>query len=202
MSIDVTAVLLDQLTLGIALLSPAGRSLFMNSAFRQLVEANDELRVTGGFVSIRDSDDNRQFDAALARPIGSERAIVPVTRRSGRQGLECALVTLSDAVVAVFASDALDNTAQVSKALKSVYGLTEGQSEITEMVVRGFDTSQIASKRSVHVSTVRTLLKRTFQKTGVSRQVDLVRLSLGGVGARVRSNRGGTGLTNGSTSRP
>jgi DNA-binding CsgD family transcriptional regulator len=58
--------------------------------------------------------------------------------------------------------------------LRSVYGMTEAETEIALQLYAGKSPEEIASARSVSVATVRTQIKSLLTKSGARRQVELV----------------------------
>ena len=60
--------------------------------------------------------------------------------------------------------------------LRQLYGLTTAEAAVTMEIVRGGGLQSAASAMGISISTARTHLQRTFQKTGTHRQGELVRL--------------------------
>lgn len=60
--------------------------------------------------------------------------------------------------------------------LQRLYGLTKSEAQVALLVMRGEGLSPIAEKLSVSLTTVRTHLRHVFEKTGIHRQAELVRL--------------------------
>jgi DNA-binding CsgD family transcriptional regulator len=58
------------------------------------------------------------------------------------------------------------------------YGLTEAEARVLGALARGATVSEIALEHGVSASTVRAQVRSLFEKTGVNRQSDLVRLAL------------------------
>jgi DNA-binding CsgD family transcriptional regulator len=56
--------------------------------------------------------------------------------------------------------------------------LTPAEARWTAVIAGGGTIQQFAQGSQVSLNTARTLLKRVFSKTGVSRQAELVRLAL------------------------
>jgi len=59
------------------------------------------------------------------------------------------------------------------------FGLTSVQAEILHMLAQGLDVEAIAAQRGVKVGTVRAHVHELLNKTGLTRQAELVRLALG-----------------------
>lgn len=59
-----------------------------------------------------------------------------------------------------------------------IYGLSEAQIELAGLIADGADLAEAASAMEVSVNTVRTHLRRMFDKTDVRSQIDLLRLFL------------------------
>jgi DNA-binding CsgD family transcriptional regulator len=60
--------------------------------------------------------------------------------------------------------------------LQALFDLTPAEARITSLLIDGKSVSSISKMQNVSLNTVRTQLKSVFMKTGVDRQVDLVRL--------------------------
>ncbi len=61
------------------------------------------------------------------------------------------------------------------------YGLTQAETQVMLMLAGGAKAEDIARMLGNSIHTVRTHIARAMAKTGVNRQVDLVRLALGGL---------------------
>jgi DNA-binding CsgD family transcriptional regulator len=60
--------------------------------------------------------------------------------------------------------------------LQALFDLTPAEARITSLLIDGNSVDSISKMQSVSLNTVRTQLKSVFMKTGVDRQIDLVRL--------------------------
>lgn len=81
--------------------------------------------------------------------------------------------------VALYVGD-LDDTGMLRpEILRAIYGLTPAEARVAVAVGRGRELSGLSNDWDVSSETLRSHLKAVFAKTGVNRQVDLVRLLAG-----------------------
>ncbi len=78
--------------------------------------------------------------------------------------------------------------------LIELYGLTHAETAVTLELQRGQRLAQIAERLLLSINTVRSHLKRVFQKTETHSQASLIRLLLMG-SSMVRSNSGARAAT-------
>jgi DNA-binding NarL/FixJ family response regulator len=88
------------------------------------------------------------------------------------------VLTLPLALV-VIARPRLD-AERIARRVRRLYGLTEAEARVVAALTLGEAVKQIAVAHEVRVSTVRAQVRTIFEKTGVHRQTDLVRLALQG----------------------
>jgi len=72
--------------------------------------------------------------------------------------------------------------AEVAQRVADLFGLSPAEVRVLALLLEGHAAADIASRTSTSMPTVRTHIRGIFGKTGVTRQVDLVRL-LCGLGA-------------------
>jgi DNA-binding CsgD family transcriptional regulator len=81
-------------------------------------------------------------------------------------------------VAVVFVSDPERVPEVPLDRLMRLYGLTQAEARLAQQLAAGHDLKDIAAATHRTMNTVRTQLKQAFQKTGTSRQAQLVRLVL------------------------
>jgi DNA-binding CsgD family transcriptional regulator len=67
---------------------------------------------------------------------------------------------------------------RIARRVRRVYSLTEAEARVVAALTLGETVKQIATAHGVRVSTVRAQVRSIFEKTGVHRQTELVRLAL------------------------
>jgi DNA-binding NarL/FixJ family response regulator len=78
---------------------------------------------------------------------------------------------------------------RIARRVRRLYGLTEAEARVVAALTLGETVKQIAVAHGVRVSTVRAQVRSIFEKTGVHRQTDLVRLALNGGPLFLRPDR-------------
>jgi len=81
-------------------------------------------------------------------------------------------------LVVLLASDPDARFALQRDALSELYGMTGAEADVAAMLAEGLSPDEIAQGLGISMNTVRTHMKRAFEKTRVGRQADLVRVLL------------------------
>lgn len=195
------AEVLDRLPFGVVLLDGRGRSLLLNRAARDAIDANDGLSLArDGSVHAAGAT-----HACLARLIAEACATgrgegvaaggtLLVTRPSGRRAYAVLATPLrvSDRrfgephpVAALFVSDPERDGADPQDILCRLYGFTPAESSVAWLLLAGKRVGDITDALAVTTNTVRTHVKRLLAKTGCRTQADLVRVLLSGPAALI-----------------
>ena len=179
---------LDTLNFGVAMLAPGNQVRFMNKRAKALVEHSDFLSLDNEQLRSKRADVDawlssrvraasrcqesfKEADFSMMLQEGSERLhlfILPLKSQEAGCLKNCLLLI----------SDMQINAAKLSSCLAAMYGLSTRESQVAAFLTQGFTAAQIADRMKVKDSTIRTLIKRVFTKTDVSRQVDLIRIGL------------------------
>jgi len=86
--------------------------------------------------------------------------------------------TAAGAAAIVIVSDPNMPVLPVADVLQALYGLTDAESRVAYGIAAGLDLSEISRVQKISVHTVRSHLKRLFQKTGARRQSELILILL------------------------
>jgi len=70
--------------------------------------------------------------------------------------------------------DPVQTTPVPAQVLRSLYALTRAESKLAEALINGYTLEQYAEESGTKMTTTRTHLRSIFQKTGTTRQTDLV----------------------------
>jgi DNA-binding CsgD family transcriptional regulator len=70
--------------------------------------------------------------------------------------------------------------------IRTLFGFTRAEAEDAHLLCEGLSVDEVAERRGVKPTTVRSQIKSAFSKTGAKRQSDLVRIVLGGIASLQR----------------
>lgn len=193
------AEVMDRLPMGMLLLDSARQIVVQNRAAERICAGGDGLRLDTGGPNAADARENAMFQMLIADAMEGKggrtfasRGFLSVSRPSAKRPLSVMVTSLRDApqgapvgeaVVALFVTDPEEKRISGAKALEKLYGLTQSEAEILQLLSTGMSLEEAAEERGVSMNTARSHIKHMFSKTGVSRQGELVRMIINGVGA-------------------
>jgi DNA-binding CsgD family transcriptional regulator len=186
---------LDGLDTGLYLVDAGGRIIHANAAGHAILDAGDILYDLGGRLAGGDAQINQtlrevfaaagQGDAAL----GTKGIAVPLIGKDGEHYIAHALPLTSGArrragviytaVAALFVRKAAFAMSSRSEVIGKMFKLTPTELRVLLAIVEVGGVPEVAAALGVADTTVRTHVGRLFEKTGASRQADLVRLVAG-----------------------
>lgn len=186
----------DDLRQGFFLIDAQARPVFVNRVGRALLDARDGLRLEAGGLSADNADDGTALRALIAS-CAIESSLtnggeIAVRRQTGRlplnvlvtpvrQGTAVAAIpwTITQHPVAiVLISDPETELRSRIEALRERFGLTPAEATFALEIVKGDGRQATADRLGITVGTARSHLSKIFDKTGVTRQAELVRLLL------------------------
>jgi len=175
---------LDLIGLPAAAVTPTGKVVAANPGFLTLspavqVGAQDHVQFTSPAAQI-------MFKEALTVPSSLTKAgrSIPVAGSEANAPFIAHVLPLrlsgldlfAGAVSIVFLTPITEQRSPGPELLQALFDLTPAEARIASLVIDGKSVDSISKIQSVSLNTVRTQLKSVFMKTGVDRQVDLVRL--------------------------
>jgi DNA-binding CsgD family transcriptional regulator len=190
---------IDRFPTGVSLLDARGHLLLANRGARQIFTQNDGIVLDGTSVRAAVTSDDAALRRAIAGAVEAavagrliESAVLSVNRRSGRRPYVVLVgplrphsgePTATDAVVVLYVADLEQGVLRRREVLRELYGLTEAETQLVELLCQGSSLDEAAGARGVTLNTARSQLKQVFAKTHTSRQSELVRLVISGVGS-------------------
>jgi DNA-binding CsgD family transcriptional regulator len=186
---------LDGLAAGMYLVDAAGRLIHANAAGNAILDASDVLSSVNGRLVAADAQVDRALldvfasagegDAAL----GSKGIAIPLTGRDGERyvahalpltsGARCRAGVIYTAVAALFVRKTTLAVPSAPEAIGSAFKLTPTELRVLLAIVEVGGIPAVATAFGIAETTVRTHVTRLFEKTGTSRQADLVKLVAG-----------------------
>ena len=184
------AAALDAVGKPIFVLDRGGRLLHANGAADAGSVQSDWLVIRSGRLVQFVSTAADAAAALVSRAAQGQLQTVRLWRPARAGGVHCAIARLvplgetnpcawawpQGAVLLLVDEETQDLQAQRIPALAMRYRLTAAESQLLAQLGDGLGPADIASANGVSIHTVRTHLKHLFDKTGVSRQSDLIRL--------------------------
>jgi len=186
---------LDGLSAGMLFVDSSGRITHANAAGQAMIANGNVLRAPLGRLAASDLDVNRvlqdTFLAAAAgdAAIGVKGVAVPLVARDGERYVAHVLPLSSGArrsagvsyaaAAVLFVQKAALATHSLPEAIAKTYRLTAMEVRILLAIVEVGGAPQVAETLGIGESTVKTHLKRLYEKTGARRQADLVKLFAG-----------------------
>jgi DNA-binding CsgD family transcriptional regulator len=188
----------DRLPTGLLLLDAKRRVVVQNRGAERILAANDGFRIDRHGPSADDARENATLQKLIADAIDARgghalraAGFVAVSRPSGARAYAIMVTPLlaaparsgvSEAVVAIFVADPSARFYAGPEVLTELYQLTHSEAELVRLLASGLSLEEAAEKRGVSLNTARSHLKHVFAKTDTSRQGELVRLIVTGIG--------------------
>ncbi|MBR1143381.1 helix-turn-helix transcriptional regulator [Bradyrhizobium sp. AUGA SZCCT0431] len=189
---------LDGLQQGFLLVDAQARLLFVNRAARALLDARDVLRLEAGTLSASDADAGQTLRGLIASCAGEANAAtdrggdIALPRGTARLPLnvlvtpirsETAMAAIpwtfsQHAVAIVLVSDPETEIQARVEDLRERFGFTPAEAAFALEIMKGDGRQATADRLGISVATARSHLTKIFDKTGVRRQAELVRLLL------------------------
>jgi DNA-binding CsgD family transcriptional regulator/PAS domain-containing protein len=187
---------LDHLPFGIVLVDGSGKPLVVNQQAEALSKQDGGITIKAEGITAASSDDTQALKQLIQQAIqGQEgKAYQGGALSIARAGSSLPLSIMvtphnsvqpvlgfagSQAAAIVFISDPAQQQSISPEILSALYGLTKAEARLAKELALGHTLDEISDIYQVSKHTLRAQLKTTFNKTGLSRQADLVRLVLG-----------------------
>lgn len=196
---EALAEAIDLMPTGLLLLDARRHVVLQNRGARRVASLDDGFRIDSAGPSVEDARENATLQKLIADALEwnaggaiASTGFLAVSRPSGKQSFAVMVAPLlsgpgrtvvHDAAVAIFVADPEAGRIHDPEVLGAMYSLTHSEAELVRLLAKGMSLEEAAERRGVSVNTARSHLKHVFAKTGTSRQGELVRLVLSGVGS-------------------
>lgn len=183
---------LDGLEAGIFLLESTGQMSYANDAGRIFLRAGDLLRDNAGRLAAVDPQGDIVLKQSLAASasgdlaLGDQGIAIPLLSRDGTKFIGHILPLTSGRrrkapldskiVAAFFVRRASIGDPLPPQIIRQTYNLTPTELRVLMAIVDIGGVPEVAAALGVAMTTVKTHLSRLYEKTGVNRQADLVKL--------------------------
>ena len=186
---------LDGIGAGMFLVDAGGRIVHANAAGHALLKAAGVLHAENGRLAANDPNADRTFADAFAMSgdgdgaIGAKAVAVPLAAPDGERYVAHVLPLTSgarrragtsySAAAALFVRRAALDAPSPPEVIARTFRLTPMELRVLLAVVEVGGVPEVAVALGIAETTVKTHLGRTYQKTGTSRQAELVKLVAG-----------------------
>jgi DNA-binding CsgD family transcriptional regulator len=182
---------IDRLKFGVVLLDDNARVVQLNRFADDLLSRRDGLALSQRALVTTHCGDMKKLvetiRSALEASESAESRTATARRANGSRPLSVTAFPLPrnphpfgwpQAVAAVIVTDPELDPVVPEDELRRRYSLTAAEARLAQNLARGTGMRDAAEKAGLSYETARWYLKSTFQKTGTTRQADLVRLLL------------------------
>lgn len=182
---------LDGLQAGMFLVDRTGKLVHANSAGRNMLAEGNVLHANGTLVALDAKSDAALREILLAAgnsdmALGDKRIAVRLIARDGAEYVTHVLPLIAGArrragqsyaaVAAIFVQRVGHDASPAIGMLVQQFGLTGAEVRVIVAIMDYGGVAEVASALRLSPATVRTHLRHVFEKTGVRRQADLVKL--------------------------
>jgi DNA-binding CsgD family transcriptional regulator len=180
---------LDALPLAALSVDLSGKVLFANRAGGELLAAREPLNLDASGVcrALTPSETNELHQATTSVARGGLPVVLALSGRNGERYsvlIEPPAKPGAETAALLFVRQIDGQAAPSPETLKHLFGLSPTESKLAHELAQGLDVKEAALAMGVTVNTARTYLRTIFQKTGVNRQSELIRLLNGAVAGR------------------
>jgi len=184
---SIALTVLDQLAAAVIVTDGNGRVIEINRAAERILQRDDGLTVRNGKVAALHILDSARLEALIAAATAEQKTGAAIGRMRIRRHdghppymltvapLSADLAVYERPLAMIVLADPDEHTPS-ERELAEFFGLSPAESRLAVALLAGKRLGEIASDFGVQITTLRTQLSSILQKTGVTRQVDLIRL--------------------------
>ncbi|MGJ0533785.1 helix-turn-helix transcriptional regulator [Methylocystis sp.] len=171
--------LFEELTSPVLVVDSRMRVVHRNRSADEMLGEGDALAICGETLTLRDPRAKEALERALARIGGADaEAFAIMVKRGESRCCVMHVLPLSKGLSALFLRRLALNSSEGGAVAAGVFGLTARESSVLLAIAEVGGVPATARALGLSEGTVKGYLKSIFQKTGASRQADLVKLVL------------------------
>lgn len=185
---------LDRMDYGIVIVNQVGNVRMTNLRAEQLLQSGEIIQSVFGRIRLTNAKDNEALCGLARSATASDSADIHVrtietTAELGSARIRVAVLPIShaekkqldddDAHIALVLTDSNQQRAMAPHVLQDSYGLTIAETRVATGLAGGQTQDELCESLFVSLATIKTHTQHIYQKIGVSRQVDLVRIVYG-----------------------
>ena len=194
---DALLEVLKTLATGVILVDDGWRVVYANARAKSILAVNGGLTIESGVLVTTTSNETAQLrglkSCSLREEVERDDADATtmfVTRTESRWPLFVAASHLptscpdggpGNRLTVLLINDPEQQEPLDRDSLSRLFGLTAAEAAVAQAVAKGLGLQHAVEELGISINTVRTHQKRVFQKTGTSRQAELVKLMFGSV---------------------
>lgn len=184
---------LNQIHSPLMLVDKNRKILFINSQAEHLINQQPGICIRNNQVTILSNDDNNKLKKLIRSAIGknastflSQGSSMCCTNPTTQSTISILISpvnpemvnidTQSDETALLLLSTNQNQKSFSTELLTDLYNFTPAEARLTSHLCQGFTLDEIAEKLSLSKNTLRSQLRSTFNKSGVSRQAELIRM--------------------------
>ena len=173
---------LDLIPMGVLGVGRSGNVTYTNAAADQILRKGRGLRLSAGNLRVQLYADQVKLDAAIASANRPDKPRGGAIALRGERAVEYLLSIAPLAVggmerqAVIFITTSTSDEVATAPILRQLFDLTEGEAFLASRLAGGASLQEIAQRKGVSVSTLRTQLKAVSQKLGCRRQAEIVAL--------------------------
>ena len=188
----------DRALVALVLTDAFGHIAGVNRPARSILAEGDGLLIRDGALRASRGDDNAKLSRLIHEAAGARAmpmsGVMQVLRPSCRRPIALVVSPTCNAgspfgrshAVSIAFADPEHAPEADADLLARLYGFTAREATVAALLLRGRSPTETAAELAMTENTVRTHIRHVFDKTGVERLADLVRLLMQGPGVRGR----------------
>lgn len=197
---SVSSAIMDSAPRGLTVLAQYGYIGYATSKAQMIIDLNDGITLEKGFLRFADKDLEKEYYDQVTRLQAEEEGthFMLVKRPSGNEPLQLMLACMrtkaghtqtaqGKSFVVLFFHDPMDNLQLSIEALQRYFRFSKAEAKVAQAVFIQDNMQAAADSLNISINTVRTHLRRIYEKANISSQSELMRM----LSSALRSELGG-----------